>query len=93
MACLEIRAGLKKLEFERLPTSSDEATRAVVEFVREVPWPCGQSARVALGRHNGVLRELVGIPELVGTEDTQNSRGPGRQYLYRLRGAITAAKD
>lgn len=86
----EIRAGLKKLEFERLPTSSDEATRAVVEFVRETPWPSGQRARIALGRHNGVLRELVGIPELVGTHD---SRGPGRQYLYRLLGAITVVDD
>src|SRR5690349_6721987 len=70
MAYFEIRGGLKRLEFERLPVSSGEATCAVVEFVYEVPLPTGQSARITLGRHNGVVRELVGVPELVSFHDT-----------------------
>jgi hypothetical protein len=87
----EIRTGLKKLEFDRLPGSTDdEATHAMVEFVREIPLPSGYQARIALGRHNGVVRELVGVPELVDIHDAQ---APRRQYLYRLRGTITAAAD
>ena len=66
MAYFEIRGGLKKLEFERLPGSSDEATRAVVEFVYPLPLAAGQCARIMLGLHNGVERELIGVPEFLG---------------------------
>jgi hypothetical protein len=90
MAYFEIRGGLKRLEFERSSVSSDEATCAVVEFVYEVPLATGQWARITLGRHNGVVRQLVGVPELVSIPDTK-ARKP--EYLYRLRGTITEARD
>jgi len=87
MAYFEIRGGLKKLEFEHPSGSDGEATGAVVEFVYESPLAVGQWARITLGRHNGVLRELVGIPELVAVD---NAKGRA-EYLYRLRGAVAAA--
>jgi hypothetical protein len=89
MAYFEIRGGLKKLEFEHLAGSGGEATVAVVEFVYELPLAADQWARITLGRHNGVLRELVGLPQLVAVDTT---KGQG-EYLYRLRGAVTAARD
>lgn len=88
MVYFEVRGGLRKLEFERSPGSQQEAAYAVVEFVHEDLLPPGLAARVALGRHNGIVRELVGIPELVRINQTR-----GNEYLYRLRGAITAADD
>ena len=90
MAYFEILRGLKKLEFERLPAPNDDAACAVVEFVYDVPLPPDQWARIALGRHNGVLRELVGIPELVASHNTKTSKP---EYLYRLRGPIAAGRD
>jgi hypothetical protein len=88
MAYFEVRGGLRKLEFERSPESDCEAAYAAVEFVHETLLPPGQSARIALGRHNGVVRELVGIPELVKVNHAK-----ANEYLYRLRGAMTAARE
>jgi hypothetical protein len=88
MVHFEVRGGLRKLEFQGSPGSGHEAEYAVVEFVHVAPLPAGQSARITLGRHNGVVRELVGIPELV-----QLNRTNANEYLYRLRGAITEAHD
>ena len=89
MAYFEIRGGLKKLEFERLPGSSDEATRAVVEFVYPLPLAAGQCARTMLGLHNGVERELIGVPEFLGVCGPRSAKP---EYLYRLCGAITASQ-
>lgn len=88
MAHFEVRGGLRKLEFERSPASAQEAQYAVVEFVHDALLPPGQSARVVLGRHNGVVRELTGIPELV-----QRNHTKANEYLYRLRGVISDAHD
>lgn len=86
MEPIEIQGGLRKLEFQKPDGSGPESTHAVVEFVREVPLPDGQPARISLGSRNGVLREIVGLPQLVKT----NNAGIRQQkYLYRLRGAIT----
>ena len=88
MVYFEVRGGLRKLEFEHSPKPDQEASYAVVEFVHDALLPPGQTARVPLGRHNGVVRELAGIPELVTTSPTKAGK-----YLYRLRGPITAARD
>ena len=90
MAYFEIRSGLKKLEFEPLAEADIEARCAVVEFVYDGPLAAGQWARLALGRQNGLMRELVGVPELVSVQNTSTDQ---REYRYRLRGAIRAAHD
>jgi hypothetical protein len=87
MVYFEVRGGLRKLEFERA-AGSHEAAYAAIEFVHETLLPSGQRARIGLGMHNGVVREVVGIPELV-----KDNRTKANEYLYRLRGAITAAPD
>jgi hypothetical protein len=88
MVYFEVREGLRKLEFERSPGAEQEAAYAVVEFVHEALLPPGQWARISLGRHNGVVRELAGVPELVEIQPRK-----ANEYLYRLRGAITSALE
>src|SRR5690242_2700307 len=88
MAYFEVRSGLRKLEFDHWPASEHDAVSATVEFVHETLLPPKQPARVTLGRHNGVVRELVGIPELIKVNQAKPT-----EYLYRLHGAITVAHD
>jgi len=90
MTALEIRSGLRKLEFEGASAErgSDESERALVEFVREQPLHETETVRIELGRRNGVLREVVGRPTLVET-----LRRKGKiEYYYRLQGLIERAK-
>jgi hypothetical protein len=84
---LEIRKGLRKLEFEsaRREASADEA---VVEFVTAAPLATGATACVPLGRRDGVLREVVGIVQLVEAKELGDKQ---REYRYRIRGAVTRA--
>jgi hypothetical protein len=84
---LNIRRGLRKLEFESIgrETAADEA---VVEFVTESPLEMGATACVPLGRRDGVLREVVGIVQLV---ESKELGGKQREYRYRIRGAVTRA--
>lgn len=89
MAPIEIHSGLRRLEFERSEQSAGESTHALVEFVRGTPLVAGQVVRVALGRRNQVIRELVGVPELIESPPAQG--GP-EQYRYRLRAAVTVAR-
>jgi hypothetical protein len=42
--------------------------------------------RISLGSRNGVLREIVGLPQLVKANSAGHRR---RDFLYYLRGAIT----
>lgn len=89
MEPIEIQGGLRKLEFENPGGSGLESTHAVVEFAREMPLPDGQPVRISLGSRNGVLREIVGVPQLV---KTNNAGARQRDYLYHLRGAITRSR-
>ncbi|MEP7245730.1 MAG: hypothetical protein ABI885_18925 [Gammaproteobacteria bacterium] len=90
MTALEIRSGLRKLEFEGASAEPGDAEseRALVEFVREEPLPETATVRVELGRRNGVLREVLGRPLLLET-----LRRKGKvEYYYRLQGPIERAE-
>jgi hypothetical protein len=86
---LHIRRGLRKLEFESVAANDDAAANeALVEFVTEAPLEMGATACVPLGRRDGVLREVVGIVQLV---ESKELGGKQREYRYRIRGTVTAA--
>ena len=84
---VEIRRGLRKLEFESAATP-EAAADAVVEFVTSAPLEMGATACVPLGRRDGVLREVVGIVQLVEWKELDKKQ---REYRYRIRGAVTRA--
>ena len=84
--CTEIRAGLRKLEFEGLSNSESGPRHVVVEFVRPEPLGPEEMVRVPLGRQGGVLRELIGEPRLLDTRAV-GARGKS-EYRYRLRGPV-----
>jgi hypothetical protein len=79
MAHIEIRSGLRKLEFD------SPSSRALVEFACEAPLPNAEQVRIELGLRDGILREITGCPELIETRNAK--RGP-RQYVYRLNAVI-----
>ena len=84
MRVVDVRSGLRKLEFTP-PLVEGEAAYVLVEFVRNTPFPESESARVSLGKRDGVVRELVGVPELL-------NNASGREYHYRLHGPIISEK-
>jgi hypothetical protein len=83
--CVEIMLGLRKLEFEVRPESAELPQYAVVEFVRSAPLGAGEKVRVPLGSQGGVLRELVGEPQLLEKVKFGLDR---HEYRYRVRGPI-----
>lgn len=89
MNSIEIRAGLRKLEFETATESENVAHYAVVEFVLSTPLRPGEKVCVPLGSQGSVLRELIGEPQLL--ETTKLGRDQ-REYHYRVRGPIAAMR-
>jgi hypothetical protein len=91
MKPIQIRSGLRKLEFEVLPIETEEsdADRVLVEFVRATPLESSDTVRVELGLREGWLREIIGQPQLV---ETAQEAGSKRQYVYRLHGKIGGAR-
>jgi hypothetical protein len=87
MAHIEIRSGLRKLEFDSRSSgrSSDPVDRALVEFACDAPLPSAEQVRIELGLRNGVLREVTGRPELIEARDERHGQ---RQYVYRLNAVI-----
>jgi hypothetical protein len=85
VSCLEITLGLRKLEFEDRPKSGELPQYAVVEFVRSAPLTAGEQVRVPLGSQGGVLRALVGEPQLLEKIKLGLDR---HEYRYRVRGPI-----
>jgi hypothetical protein len=85
VGCVEIKLGLRKLEFEVRPKSAELPQYAVVEFVRTAPLGAGEKVRVPLGSQEGVLRELVGEPQLL---EKIKLGLDGYEYRYRVRGPI-----
>jgi hypothetical protein len=67
MTTLDIRTGLRKLEFQRPRTrvSDDDDERVLVEFVHATRLEPHQTVCVTLGVRDGVLRQLVGRPTLL----------------------------
>jgi hypothetical protein len=86
MAELNIRTGLRKLEFISVGgNDSDSSTEARVEFAREAPLPEGERVQISLGLREGKLRSLVGVPLLL----EQAAVASRTEYRYRLHGQIT----
>jgi hypothetical protein len=84
--CTEIREGLRKLEFEEASHAVSGPKHVVVEFVRSEPFGPEEMVRVPLGRQCGVLRELIGEPQLI---DTRAIGARGKcEYRYRLHGPV-----
>jgi len=85
MMPLEIRSGLRKLEFQGArPSADDDDERVLVEFVCEKPLDPQQMVCVSLGVRDGVVRQLVGQPTLL----KQQSGKAGVEYYYRLHGSV-----
>lgn len=92
MSPLEIRTGLRKLEFAAGTARDSQAEggeqQVLVEFVRPAPIADGTTVRVPLGRRDGVLRELTGRPQLM---ETRPSAQGATEYHYRLRGPVATS--
>lgn len=90
MSPIEIRSGLRKLEFE--PPAAVESAGAekhvLVEFVRPDPLDPEVSVRIVLGARNGLLREIIGQPRLV---DTLRAARGAAEYRYQLHGPIAVS--
>jgi hypothetical protein len=85
MMPLEIRSGLRKLEFQGVhPNGDDEDERVLVEFVSARRLDDGQTVCISLGVRDGVVRQLIGQPMLV---KEQPAKG-GVEYYYRLQGSV-----
>jgi hypothetical protein len=86
MTTLDIRTGLRKLEFQRPRTrvSDDDDERVLVEFVHATRLEPHQTVCVTLGVRDGVLRQLVGRPTLLKEQSEQENE----LYYYRLQGAV-----
>jgi hypothetical protein len=88
MMPLEIRSGLRKLEFQGVrPNGDDEDERVLVEFVSPHRFEPSQTVCISLGVRDGVVRQLVGTPMLV---KEQAGKG-GVEYYYRLQGSVARA--
>jgi len=85
MMPLEIRSGLRKLEFQGAqPNGDDEDERVLVEFVSARRLDAGQTVCISLGVRDGVVRQLIGQPMLVKEQPAKS----GVEYYYRLQGSV-----
>ena len=86
MAILEIRKGLRKLDF----TPKDDAaaspagTHVLVEFEVPAQLSADQLVLINLGLRDGVRRELQGRPRLI-----KESSGKAQAFMYRLEGDVS----
>jgi hypothetical protein len=89
MMPLEIRSGLRKLEFQGARPSAEEEDneRVLVEFVHGSRLEPHQTVCISLGVRNGVVRQLVGHPTLL----QEQSGRTGPEYYYRLHGEVAQA--
>jgi hypothetical protein len=89
MTPLEIRSGLRKLEFQGVhPNGDDEDERVLVEFVSPNRLDAGQTVCVSLGVRDGLVRQLIGQPMLVKEQAAKT----GVEYYYRLQGSVAKAR-
>jgi hypothetical protein len=85
---IEIRSGLRKLEFKSAKGADSEAAQqAVVEFVRPTRLAQSDTVSVVLGLRDGVIRRLEGRAQFV---ETSLSSSGEEEYVYRLQGVIAA---
>ena len=85
MAHLEIRRGLRRLDFtpKTDPRPHDCGTHVVVEFEVSGQLAHDQIVLINLGLHDGFARELKGRPTLV---TTAHVKPPA--FVYRLEGDV-----
>jgi hypothetical protein len=85
MAVIEIRKGLRRLDFTPNPEAPTEKgnTHVLVEFEVGNQFAEDQLVRINLGLRDGVTRELKGRPVLVTRSD-----GKSRTFVYRLEGDV-----
>jgi hypothetical protein len=90
MMPLEIRSGLRKLEFQGARASSEDEDneRVLVEFVHGSRLQADQTVCISLGVRDGVVRQLVGHPTLL----QEQSGKAGTEYYYRLHGAVATVR-
>ena len=85
MAILEIRKGLRRLNF--IPkddaSASQGGTHVVVEFEVPAQLAADQLVLINLGLRDGVTRELQGRPRLITPASAQ-----GQSFTYRLEGDV-----
>jgi hypothetical protein len=85
MMPLEIRSGLRRLEFQGVhPNGDDEDERVLVEFVSPRRLDDGQTVCISLGVRDGVVRQLIGQPMLVMELPAMG----GVEYFFRLIGSV-----
>jgi hypothetical protein len=85
MAAITIRRGLRKLEFQAQGGSSEAGPYARVEFAWATRLPRGTSVEVPLGLRDGCLRALIGVPRLLGADETSEPR----QFRYQVSGPVS----
>ena len=91
MSPIEIRAGLRKLEFAPVRSPDAESTQYVtVEFARAMPLDQEETVSVVLGRRDGVLRKLEGRAQFIETKRTKSGR---EEHVYRLQGPVSTRRD
>ena len=85
MAILEIRKGLRRLNFtpKNDATASQAGTHVVVEFEVTAQLAADQLVLINLGLRDGVQRELQGRPRLIA-----EASGNARSFTYRLEGDV-----
>ena len=85
MMPLEIRSGLRKLEFQGArPNTDDEDEHVLVEFVSPTRFDPHQTVCISLGVRDGLVRQLIGHPTLVREQVAKS----GVEYYYRLHGTV-----
>jgi hypothetical protein len=85
MAVIEIRKGLRRLDFtpNQDAPSSQANTHVLVEFEVGNQLADDQLVRINLGLRDGVIRELKGRPVLVNASNSK-----ARAFMYRLEGDV-----
>jgi hypothetical protein len=85
MATIEIRGGLRRMDFTVTDKGNDSGERhVVVEFAQSAELANGQIVRINLGIRDGLLRTLEGLPASVKPAKS----GKPLEYLYRLEGHV-----
>ena len=89
MSAMNIRRGLRRLEFtpqEGAPR--DATTHVLVEFVVDGKLPNNQVVSINLGIRAGIETSLAGVPTLLDREREREGRKEAKEFVYRLEGNV-----
>jgi hypothetical protein len=85
MTAINIRAGLRRLDFTVTDKANDSGERhVVVEFMQPTQLARDQVVQINLGIRDGLVRMLHGMPVLQKAVKS----GQPREFLYRLEGHV-----